>query len=192
VIDNNFLILGLLCYHWSSFRSLESYLHMVFFLYFLLIVCFHFFFGLCLLCSHLPCTFDGWAPIPHFDIGGFSSFWWHRNSFPISTIYLLSFTYWWNPQLFFWGGDWFPHPAPQIGGTCVHSGPSSPSTNLWGYLVDKFYPNFFFWGEDWLPNSAPTIRWKMCPFRPLIPTPPIYGDTWLTNYNQNFFSGQIP
>jgi hypothetical protein len=29
----------------------------------LLIVCFCFFFGLCVyLCSHLPCTFDGWVP----------------------------------------------------------------------------------------------------------------------------------
>jgi len=47
VANNIFLVLDLHCYHWSSFHNHESYLHRVF-PFFLLIICFHFFFGLCL------------------------------------------------------------------------------------------------------------------------------------------------
>jgi hypothetical protein len=50
VVNDNSFTLGLLCYHWLTFCSYESSLHKVF-TWFLLIVCFCFFFGLCLLVS---------------------------------------------------------------------------------------------------------------------------------------------
>jgi hypothetical protein len=40
----------------------------------LLIVCFCFFLGLCLLAFFLPCTFDGWVPILDFYLQSFSIF----------------------------------------------------------------------------------------------------------------------
>jgi hypothetical protein len=71
VIDNNFLILNLLCHHWLSFRSLGSYLQKVFFS---LIVCFSFFsLGCAYLWSHLPCTFNGQVHVLDFYIQGFFS-----------------------------------------------------------------------------------------------------------------------
>jgi hypothetical protein len=74
VANDNFFILGFLCYHWLSFGNHESPLHTIFTL-FLLIICFCFFsLGCVYLCSHLPCTFDGWVPILDFYLQGFSSF----------------------------------------------------------------------------------------------------------------------
>jgi hypothetical protein len=61
VVDDNFLVLGLLCYHWLSFYNHESSLHRVF-AWFLLIVCFFLKKDRVYLCSFLPCTFDGWVP----------------------------------------------------------------------------------------------------------------------------------
>jgi len=64
VVDDCFLILGLICYCWSSFRSLKSYLHKVFFslffidcllLFFLWVVSTHVLFCLVLL-------MDGFCP----------------------------------------------------------------------------------------------------------------------------------
>jgi len=65
--------LGLLVYCGLSFCSHESSLHRVF-TWLLLIVCFWFFLGLCLLVFFLPCTFDGWAPILDFYLQSFSIF----------------------------------------------------------------------------------------------------------------------
>jgi hypothetical protein len=61
-----------------------------------------------------------------------------------------------------------------------------------GILGWQVLPKTFFLGWGLVLKLCPTNRPKVCPFRLLIPIPPIYGDTWLTNYNQNFFSGQIP
>ncbi len=62
VVDDNSFVLGLLYYRWLSFRCHEYSLHSVF-TWFLLIICFCFFYYFC---SHWPCWFDGWVPILHF------------------------------------------------------------------------------------------------------------------------------
>jgi len=70
VVDDNYFVLGLLCYHWLSFCGHESFLHRVF-TWFLLIACFYFSVSCVYLCFHLPCTFDGWVPILDFYFRGF-------------------------------------------------------------------------------------------------------------------------
>jgi hypothetical protein len=66
VANDNSFVLGLLCYHWLSFRNHESSLHRVFtwFVFFSL--------GCVYLCCHLLCTFDGWVLILVFYLHGFS------------------------------------------------------------------------------------------------------------------------
>jgi hypothetical protein len=66
VASNYFIVLSLLCYHWLSFYSFKSYLFCVFFLYFSLIVCFHFFFGLCLLVPSFAMYFWWMGSCPWF------------------------------------------------------------------------------------------------------------------------------
>jgi len=74
VINDNFFILGFLCYHWLSFRNYESFLHRVFILfYFCWLFTFVFSLGCVYLCSLLPCTFDEWVPILDFYLHGFFS-----------------------------------------------------------------------------------------------------------------------
>jgi hypothetical protein len=60
VVDNYFLILSLY-YHWLSFRSLGSYLHMIFFFKFLVDCLVLFFLWVVYSCSLLPCMFNGWV-----------------------------------------------------------------------------------------------------------------------------------
>jgi len=67
---------SLFCYYWLSFCSHESSLHRVFFKPdFCWLFGFVFSLGCVYLCSHLPCTFDGWVPFLDFHFQGvFSSF----------------------------------------------------------------------------------------------------------------------
>jgi hypothetical protein len=71
--NNNFFVLGLHCYRWSSFHNHRSLLAYGFFLIFCQLF-FVFTLGCVYSCSHLPCTFDGWVPVLDFFIHGFSSF----------------------------------------------------------------------------------------------------------------------
>jgi len=90
-----FFVLGLLCYHWSSFRNHGSYLHTIFTL-FLLIVCFCIFFLDCdYMCSHLPCTFDGWVPVLDFYMQGFPFF--VKGKSYLELTRKASHTYWVRP-----------------------------------------------------------------------------------------------
>jgi hypothetical protein len=65
VAEDNFFILGLLCYCWLSFCSHVYFLHRVFIL-FLLTICFFFSLGCVYVCSYLPHIFVGWVPILEF------------------------------------------------------------------------------------------------------------------------------
>jgi hypothetical protein len=62
---------GLLCYCWLSFRSHESSLHRAFIWFYFVIVCFCFFFGLCLLVFSFALHF--WWMFSNFYLQGFSS-----------------------------------------------------------------------------------------------------------------------
>jgi len=68
VANDCFFILGLLCHRWLSFRSLESYLHKVFFSLFFVDYLFLFFFvfGLCLLVVSFALYFWWMASHPWF------------------------------------------------------------------------------------------------------------------------------
>jgi hypothetical protein len=74
--NDYFLVLGLLCYCWTSFCSLRSYLRRVFFPLFFVDCLLSFFFssGCVYLCSYLPCTFDRWIHILDFLYTGIFSF----------------------------------------------------------------------------------------------------------------------
>jgi hypothetical protein len=72
VADDNSFVLDLLCYHWLSFCNHESSLHRVI-TWFLLIVCFCFFFGLCLLVFSFTLYFQWMGSILDFYLQGFPS-----------------------------------------------------------------------------------------------------------------------
>ncbi len=69
VADDSSLILIPFCYCWLSFRYHQSSLHKVY----LLIVCFCFFFRLCVFVFSFACIFAGWVPILDLFLKGFSS-----------------------------------------------------------------------------------------------------------------------
>ncbi len=83
VVDDNFFILGLLCYCWFSFCSHESFLHKVF-IWFLLIVFIWFFFRFCLLVFSFALYFCYMGSHPWFWFIGFSSY-----CFGILLLFLL-------------------------------------------------------------------------------------------------------
>ncbi len=83
MVDDNFFILGLLCYCWLSFCSHESSLHRVF-IWFLLIVCFWFFFRLCLFVFSFALYFCYRGSHSWFWFIGFSSY-----CFGIFLLFLL-------------------------------------------------------------------------------------------------------
>jgi hypothetical protein len=58
--DCHFLVMSLLCIGFSPF------------FFFCLFLAFVFSLGCVYLCSHLPCTFDGWVPILDFYLQSFS------------------------------------------------------------------------------------------------------------------------
>ncbi len=95
--NDNFLVLGLFCYCWSSFHSHGSYLHKVF-SYFLLIVYFRFFFRLCLLLISFALYFSSMGSCPCFSCFLYKVFllWYPR---PMS-LYTLGLQLGTHPMLF--------------------------------------------------------------------------------------------
>jgi len=69
VANDSSLVLIPFCYCWLSFRNHQSSLHKVYWF----IVCFCFFFRLCVFVFSFACIFAGWVPILDLFLKGFSS-----------------------------------------------------------------------------------------------------------------------
>jgi hypothetical protein len=97
VIDDNSFVEGLLCYHQLFFYCHESSLHRVL-TWFLLIVCFCFFFRLCLVVFSFALYFWWMGSIPDFYLGVFLLFQWvsHRTTFTASESQKKMFQKEWN------------------------------------------------------------------------------------------------